>query len=234
MSSRICGGSSTKARVVTFGCVRRRTSRPTMSTTWPSRDPRDRRSGPGPTEGFLTRFKLVCPLGRAADRAAHGRAPQRVQRACGRGGRRGGRREARADRGGPGRVRAVPGGCSSRRALSGAWLIDDSYNANPSSMRAGIEVLAQLDGAQVAGASGTWRELGDFAADAHTEIGAFARAHGIERLLRHRRARAAGRRELRRRRRSGSPTRRRCRACARWPLRCSGSPEVRCSSRDRA
>ena len=68
-----------------------------------------------------------------------------------------------------------------KRALSGAWLIDDSYNANPSSMRAAIEVLGSLAGRRWL-ALGDMGELGAFAPEAHAEIGEFVRAAGIERL----------------------------------------------------
>jgi UDP-N-acetylmuramoyl-tripeptide--D-alanyl-D-alanine ligase len=78
-------------------------------------------------------------------------------------------------------MRAVPGRLQFKRALSGAWVIDDSYNANPSSMRAAIEVLASLEGRRWL-ALGDMAELGEHAIAAHTEIGEFARAAGIERL----------------------------------------------------
>lgn len=78
-------------------------------------------------------------------------------------------------------VRAVPGRLQFKQSAGGAWLIDDSYNANPSSMRAAIEVLASLSGRKwlVLGDMG---ELGSFAPEAHADIGEFARAQGIERL----------------------------------------------------
>jgi UDP-N-acetylmuramoyl-tripeptide--D-alanyl-D-alanine ligase len=78
-------------------------------------------------------------------------------------------------------MRAVPGRLQFKRSKSGAWLIDDSYNANPSSMRAAIEVLASLEGRRWL-ALGDMAELGQYAPAAHAEIGEFARAAGIERL----------------------------------------------------
>ena len=133
-------------------------------------------------QGFKTRFTLVSPLGRAAVMLElAGR--HNVMNALG-------AAAAAAAAGatlehivaGLAMVRAVPGRLQFKRALSGAWLIDDSYNANPSSVRAGIEVLEQLDGKKWL-VLGDMAELGDFAQESHAEIGAFARAHGVERLF---------------------------------------------------
>jgi len=79
------------------------------------------------------------------------------------------------------RVRAVKGRLQWRLAASGAVIIDDSYNANPSSMQAAIDVLASQPGKRhlVIGDMG---ELGSFAREAHLEAGRYARAHGVDRL----------------------------------------------------
>ncbi|HUN26111.1 MAG TPA: UDP-N-acetylmuramoyl-tripeptide--D-alanyl-D-alanine ligase [Steroidobacteraceae bacterium] len=79
-------------------------------------------------------------------------------------------------------MRAVHGRLELKRARSGAWLIDDSYNANPSSVRAGIEVLEELGGHRWL-VLGDMAELGEFAHTSHAEIGTFAREHGVERLF---------------------------------------------------
>ncbi len=64
----------------------------------------------------------------------------------------------------------------------GATIIDDTYNANPASLRAAIKVLAQTTGKHVL-VLGDMGELGDDAAMLHTEAGGEARHAGIERLL---------------------------------------------------
>ena len=79
-------------------------------------------------------------------------------------------------------MRPVPGRLQFKTAPSGAWIVDDSYNANPSSMKAGIEVLASVDARRWL-VMGDMGELGDFADASHGEIGRFARDHRIDRLF---------------------------------------------------
>lgn len=61
-------------------------------------------------------------------------------------------------------------------------LVDDSYNANPASMRAALKFLGSLPGYRIA-VLGAMAELGSEADELHREIGEFARRQGIDRLL---------------------------------------------------
>ena len=79
-------------------------------------------------------------------------------------------------------MRPVSGRLELKDALHGARLIDDSYNANPGSLRAGIVSLASLPGEHWL-VLGEMAELGPGASQLHAEIGAFARQSGVQRLL---------------------------------------------------
>ncbi len=64
----------------------------------------------------------------------------------------------------------------------GNIVIDDSYNANPSSLKAGLEVLVSCEGRPwlILGAFG---ELGENSAQIHRDMGGQIREYGIERLF---------------------------------------------------
>jgi UDP-N-acetylmuramoyl-tripeptide--D-alanyl-D-alanine ligase len=79
------------------------------------------------------------------------------------------------------RFSGVAGRLQRKRARNGATVIDDTYNANPASMRAAISVLAQAPGGRVL-VLGDMGELGGDAAKFHAEIGAEASRAGIEKL----------------------------------------------------
>jgi len=67
--------------------------------------------------------------------------------------------------------------------LGNGWrIIDDSYNANPESMRAALSHLAGLSGLRVA-VLGSMGELGDQAAVLHRDLGAEAAEAGIEQVV---------------------------------------------------
>lgn len=75
----------------------------------------------------------------------------------------------------PGRLRRIKG-------MNGAWLIDDSYNANPGSMNAALDVLAGCVGKKLF-VMGDMAELGEDAALYHEQIGQRAKQNGIESLF---------------------------------------------------
>lgn len=79
-------------------------------------------------------------------------------------------------------VEAVAGRMQSRPGRGGARVLDDSYNANPGSVRAAIDVLADQQGTRIL-VLGEMAELGGYAAGMHEEVGAYAREQGIQRLL---------------------------------------------------
>ncbi len=64
----------------------------------------------------------------------------------------------------------------------GHQLIDDSYNANPDSVRAAIDVLAGLPGRRTL-VLGTMGEIGDDSPAMHAEVGAYALERGIDMLF---------------------------------------------------
>jgi UDP-N-acetylmuramoyl-tripeptide--D-alanyl-D-alanine ligase len=80
---------------------------------------------------------------------------------------------------------AVKGRLQVKRAaldtLAGATVIDDTYNANPDSMRAAIDVLASRPSPRVL-VMGDMGEVGDNGPEFHREIGAYAKERGIDAL----------------------------------------------------
>ncbi|PTR09509.1 UDP-N-acetylmuramoyl-tripeptide--D-alanyl-D-alanine ligase [Nitrosospira sp. Nsp5] len=76
----------------------------------------------------------------------------------------------------------VKGRLQKKRGLHDAILIDDSYNANPESVRAALAVLAKAPGKKIL-VLGDMGELGDSARDFHERIGEEARLAGIDGLF---------------------------------------------------
>ena len=79
-------------------------------------------------------------------------------------------------------ARPVAGRLVTHRLSSGATLVDDSYNANPGSLNAAIDMLAAVPGENWL-VLGDMRELGVDAEALHAEAGRRAKAAGIARLF---------------------------------------------------
>jgi UDP-N-acetylmuramoyl-tripeptide--D-alanyl-D-alanine ligase len=79
-------------------------------------------------------------------------------------------------------MRAVSGRLNLLPAIHGAFLLDDSYNANPSSLRAGIDALQSLEGEHWL-VLGDMMELGAGDEQLHAEMGTYAREAGVNRVF---------------------------------------------------
>ena len=77
---------------------------------------------------------------------------------------------------------ALPGRLATFRGRGGALVIDDSYNANPVSVQAALDVLAERAGARIA-VLGAMAELGAQSAELHEQVGKHARRRGVRHLL---------------------------------------------------
>jgi UDP-N-acetylmuramoyl-tripeptide--D-alanyl-D-alanine ligase len=78
-------------------------------------------------------------------------------------------------------VRAVKGRCVMRQ-VGDVAIIDDTYNANPASVRAALDVLAESRCRKVV-VLGDMRELGADAAEAHRQLGRTVAAFGVAEFL---------------------------------------------------
>jgi UDP-N-acetylmuramoyl-tripeptide--D-alanyl-D-alanine ligase len=76
----------------------------------------------------------------------------------------------------------VSGRLQRKTAANGATVIDDSYNANPDSVRAAIDVLAQAPEPRIL-VLGDMGEVGTQGQQFHEEIGAYAASRGIGTVL---------------------------------------------------
>lgn len=79
-------------------------------------------------------------------------------------------------------VRPVAGRGALSRGPQGCTLVDDTYNANPGSVRAAIDLLAECQPRRWL-ALGAMLELGPESAALHREMGEYARQQGLDRFV---------------------------------------------------
>jgi UDP-N-acetylmuramoyl-tripeptide--D-alanyl-D-alanine ligase len=133
---------------------------------------------------FATRFTLRCPLGRAPVLLKAGGAHNIVNALAAAAAAAAAGASLQEIAAGLGDFRPVAGRLQLKAGLNGSWIIDDSYNANPSSVRAGLEVLRGLAGDRWL-VLGDMAELGDSSHDSHAHMGTYARDCGVTRLFAH-------------------------------------------------
>jgi UDP-N-acetylmuramyl pentapeptide synthase len=78
-------------------------------------------------------------------------------------------------------VKPVSGRLNAHQLANNITLIDDTYNANPDSFKAAIDVLSSVEGNKVL-VMGDMAELGDKAMQMHEEIGGYAKNKGLDEL----------------------------------------------------
>jgi UDP-N-acetylmuramoyl-tripeptide--D-alanyl-D-alanine ligase len=76
-------------------------------------------------------------------------------------------------------IKPFPGRLEAISAVKGATVIDDSYNANPSSMKEAIDVLLLMKGTRIL-VIGDMAELGDDTNKYHQELGDYIQASKID------------------------------------------------------
>lgn len=133
-------------------------------------------------QGFVTRFVLASPLGECAIMLNAGGAHNIGNALAAAAAASAAGATLEDIRAGLEHFRPVSGRLQLKPGARGSWIIDDSYNANPSSVRAGLDVLRALPGT-------TWlvladmAELGEHTAASHADMGSYARDSGVKRLF---------------------------------------------------
>jgi len=80
------------------------------------------------------------------------------------------------------KLRSVAGRLEVKNGINGARVLDDTYNANPASVAAGLQVLRESKGERIL-VLGDMAELGDAAGGIHARVGELARRVGADRVF---------------------------------------------------
>jgi UDP-N-acetylmuramoyl-tripeptide--D-alanyl-D-alanine ligase len=82
------------------------------------------------------------------------------------------------------KVQTEPGRLEMKHTRSGALVIDDTYNANPASMRAALDTIVEtVSGGKAVAVLGDMLELGDKFEESHTAIGKYVVQYEIDLLI---------------------------------------------------
>ncbi len=79
-------------------------------------------------------------------------------------------------------VQSVPGRMQPNKGVNGSFIINDTYNANPTSLQAGLDVLAARDGKRIL-VLGDMGELGENVEAFHTQAGEMASRAKVDQLF---------------------------------------------------
>lgn len=80
-------------------------------------------------------------------------------------------------------IKPLKGRLQPVKLAGGRVVLDDTYNANPDSMKAGINVLAQMPGAKKILVAGDMAELGEHSPELHAMVGEYAATCKIDAFL---------------------------------------------------
>ena len=80
------------------------------------------------------------------------------------------------------KLKQISGRLEIKKGINGACVLDDTYNANPDSLTAGIQVLKDHGGERVL-VLGDMAELGEASKEIHKQVGELAKQVGISRVF---------------------------------------------------
>jgi UDP-N-acetylmuramoyl-tripeptide--D-alanyl-D-alanine ligase len=77
----------------------------------------------------------------------------------------------------------TPGRMQILKGEKGSTLIDDTYNASPTAVEAGLDVLAENKAKQLVAILGSMNELGDYSKEAHKQVGRYCWPKNVDLIV---------------------------------------------------